>query len=95
MLQPLSGDPDAHAKCRFPARLMWLREQLADYRDALADIKCPAFSAWAAIDDVASISLIFASGYLDNPASYYGHLFLKFNARRDNPLRTRRQISVR
>ncbi|WP_176785877.1 DUF4105 domain-containing protein [Propionivibrio dicarboxylicus] len=81
MLHPLSGPPDAHAKCRFPARLMWLREQLAEYREALADIECPAFAEWVPIDDITSISLVFANGYLDNPASYYGHLFLKFNKR--------------
>jgi hypothetical protein len=26
-----------------------------------------------------SVSLVFANGYLGNPASYYGHLYLKFN----------------
>lgn len=86
MLQPVSGDPDAHAKCRFPARRMWLRAQLAEYREALADIECPAFAGWLSLDNLASISLIFASGYLGNPASYYGHLFLKFNAGHGNAL---------
>lgn len=81
MLLPITGDPGAHAKCRFPARLMWLREHFAEHGEALADIECPAFADWLPIDTITSISLVFASGYLDNPASYYGHLFLKFSSR--------------
>ena len=82
MLQPLTGDADSHAKCRFPARLIWLREHFPEYREALSDIDCPALAAWVNIQEVESVSLVFANGYLGNPASYYGHIFLKFNNRR-------------
>jgi hypothetical protein len=30
--------------------------------------------------DIDSISLLYATGYLGNPASYYGHTLLKFNS---------------
>lgn len=83
MLEPVSGSEDAHAKCRFPARLIWLRENLPEHREALAPIHCPEFAAWSSIDDIDSLSLVFANGYLGNPASYYGHLFLKFNTRKE------------
>lgn len=73
--------PDSHAKCRFPARRLWLQQHLPEHAAALAEIDCPAFRAWAQPDQVDSISLVFANGFLDNPASYYGHTFLKFNHR--------------
>jgi hypothetical protein len=79
MLAPLSGQNDAHAKCRFPARRIWLQQHLPAQAGALADIDCPAFRAWARPDQTDSVSLVFANGYLGNPASYYGHTFLKFN----------------
>lgn len=82
MLLPLSGNPDKHAKCRFPARLIWLREQFPDKRNHLAEIDCPEFAEWGDPGGIESISLVFANGYLGNPASYYGHTFLKFNHRK-------------
>lgn len=82
MLRPLADHPDRHAKCRFPARLIWLRQHLPEHAAALAEIQCPAYAAWSGIKRVDSISVVFANGYLGNPASYYGHLFLKFNQTR-------------
>jgi hypothetical protein len=79
MLAPLSGPNDDHAKCRFPARRIWLQQHLPGQAAALDEIECPAFRAWAKPDQIDSISLVFANGYLGNPASYYGHTFLKFN----------------
>lgn len=83
MLKPLSGNKDGHAKCRFPARLIWLQKNFPEHGDALAPIDCPDFAAWSSIKEVDSISLVFANGYLGNPASYYGHLFFKINNRKD------------
>ena len=82
MLRPLDEHPDGHAKCRFPARLIWLRQHFPEHASALAGIECPAYAAWSGIQRVESISVVFANGYLGNPASYYGHLFLKFNQAR-------------
>lgn len=82
MLLPLAENADQHAKCRFPARLIWLRQQFPDKRDRLADIHCPEYVEWGDPAGIESISLVFANGYLGNPASYYGHTFLKFNQRK-------------
>jgi hypothetical protein len=78
---PPPGDPDQNARCRYPARLSWLRKQLGANANFGPDIHCPAFDAWTQSGSVASISVIFASGFLGNPASYYGHTLLKFNFR--------------
>lgn len=77
------GRADSHAKCRFPARRQWLERMLPAHRAELAAIDCPEMEAWQRVDVVESVSLVFANGYLGNPASYYGHLFLKFNARHE------------
>ncbi|MDD5471084.1 MAG: DUF4105 domain-containing protein [Sideroxydans sp.] len=76
---PVGSDPDQHAQCRFVARYQWLREML-DWRGIAAPaVGCPGFGRWSAQGHVSSVSVIFASGYFSNPASYYGHLLLRFN----------------
>jgi hypothetical protein len=84
--QPLvRGQEDHHAACRFPARRQWLETRIPGLQNALEgslkDLQCPAFEEWDDPQDIGSISLMFANGYLGNPASYYGHLFLKFNSK--------------
>lgn len=74
-----TGQNDQHPKCRFPARLIWLREVLSKKNEQLQPISCPEFSAWSDLEKLESISLVFANGFLENPASYFGHTFLKFN----------------
>ena len=78
MFLPVAGNPDDHAQCRFPARYIWLRGKglLAD----AAEIDCRAFRQWIHGEATDSISIVFATGYLGNPASYYGHTLLKFNS---------------
>ena len=78
------GQEDLHAACRFPARRHWLESRVPGLQGVLGmqllDLHCPAFEEWSGPKGPASISLLFANGYLGNPASYYGHLFLKFNS---------------
>ncbi len=80
------GGEDDHAACRFPARRQWLETRISGLRNelqsVLKDLSCPAFVEWGDPRDIDSISLMFANGYLGNPASYYGHLFLKFNSKK-------------
>lgn len=63
--------------CRFPARTRLLLESI----DAQLDISliCPIYAEQMQPNDVKSVSMVFASGYFDNPASYYGHTLLKLN----------------
>jgi len=91
---PPGGDPDQHAQCRFPARLLWLKRRLGDQAAFRADITCPAFIAWTKSASVSSISVVFASGFLGNPASYYGHTLLKFNFQGGDRRTTLMDVSV-
>ncbi|MEW5903989.1 MAG: DUF4105 domain-containing protein [Pseudomonadota bacterium] len=80
MLAPPGADPDAHAQCRFVARYQWLRERLDRQGIALQEVRCPRYEAWFAHGGITSLSVIFATGYFSNPASYYGHLLLRFDS---------------
>lgn len=78
-LQLPALSPDSHAACRFPARARWLTEQLGSELSMPAQISCPELEKWTRDNSVESVSIIYATGYLANPASYYGHTLLKFN----------------
>ena len=73
--------PEAHPLCRFPARYLWLKQQLGD-TDTLPGQPpaCPNYDRWRNHGQVDSISVVYASGYLGNPASFYGHILLKWNS---------------
>lgn len=79
--EPVSSNPDNHAQCRFPARYQWLRSELGLTNELMTPVHCPEFSEWSEYGDAKSLSIIFASGYLGNPASYYGHTLLKLNSK--------------
>lgn len=82
LVEAPGNKPDNHAQCRFPARHKWLRKSLdwgALQPPALA---CPQYAAYTMQHNVESLSLIYATGYFSNPASFFGHILLKFNTRR-------------
>lgn len=93
MQQSAEGvDPDAHAQCRFPARKQWLEKQLG--RPFAPNIRCPKFDEWTRGGAVESLSIVLATGYLGNPASYYGHTLLKLNFRADETHSALQDVSV-
>ncbi|MBL0059077.1 MAG: DUF4105 domain-containing protein [Elusimicrobia bacterium] len=83
---PASPDTEktSHAQCHFPARYAWLKGRLAFDPARLPEQACPRFESWRERLAPGSVSLIFASAYLSNPASMYGHTFLRLN-RKDRP----------
>lgn len=90
-----SPDPpgDDHVRCRFPARSAWLIERERLDAGALPKPDCSKYEDWRRLLDAGSASLIFASSYLDNPSSMFGHTFLRLERRatggdplRDNTL---------
>ena len=79
MGEPPENPPDNHAKCRFPARRLWLQKQIPALNDTFAEINCPRFADWTGGGTIEAVSLVFANGYLGNPASYFGHVFVKLS----------------
>ncbi|MBL3555613.1 MULTISPECIES: DUF4105 domain-containing protein [Marinobacter] len=70
------GGGDDHARCRFPARDRWLREQL-DLSQQPAD--CPGYDEWVEELNTETVTLVFAASYLNSPSSMFGHTFLRLD----------------
>ena len=72
---PVDND---HALCRFPARTLFIYQQLAPGQS-------PNFSLCLKLNDfiqrtaINSVSVVFSSYYLHNPSSAFGHTLLKIN----------------
>ncbi len=75
------GNGDDHARCRYPARDSWLREQLN-----LPDtpIECPAYDEWTENLNTEKVTLVFAASYLNSPSSMFGHTFLRLDPPQDD-----------
>ncbi len=68
-----------HPQCRFRARYLWLAEQLAFDPARLPPQACPRFEWWRERLGARSVTLVFASAYLNNPVSMFGHTLLRLN----------------
>lgn len=79
--KPFPADADQHARCRFPARYLWLSERihLANYQ--VIHPQCVSLKKSQEKLQLDSISLMFVTGYLGNPASSFGHSFIKLDTR--------------
>ena len=63
---------NAHPQCQFPFRYKILRQ-----RFALAEpIRCPSFNDWIESYAPTGLSLAYASQFIANPSSAFGHSFL-------------------
>ena len=67
-----------HAQCRFPARLAWLDRRLKFSRH-LPEVNCELFQQWQQQWQASQITLLFPGMYLANPASMFGHTFIRFD----------------
>ncbi|MCP3978869.1 MAG: DUF4105 domain-containing protein [bacterium] len=68
-----------HPQCRFAARYRWLDEQLVFDRERLPQQPCSEFDLWYETIDPQQITLVFASAYVNSPASMYGHTLLRID----------------
>lgn len=74
-----AGSNGLPLQCRFPGRFRWLQQQLKWTEQQIPRLSCPEFESFNLNAKAQSLSLVFATGFLGNPASYYGHLLLKVN----------------
>jgi hypothetical protein len=65
-------------QCKYPARYLWLSNYINDIQAIEID-KCKQLKQWNLNKHVTSISTVFVSGFLGNPASAFGHSFFKIN----------------
>ncbi|WP_372652162.1 DUF4105 domain-containing protein [Halobacteriovorax sp.] len=72
------------AQCAFPERLKFIREKFPEINFKETD--CPYFQQWKKAVKGESLSLVFASSFVNNPSSMFGHTFLKFNKKENESL---------
>jgi hypothetical protein len=77
--EELVGRSKQPAQCAFIARYHWLRERLQFDDSRLPKLACERFDRWFNDFQAQSITLIFPSAFLNNPASMFGHTFLRID----------------
>jgi hypothetical protein len=73
-------DADAeiqHPICQFPARYRWLDKVLGFDPARLHRPACPRYDEFYQRVDAERLSFVFSSYYLNNPASVFGHTFVR------------------
>lgn len=83
--------PLDHPFCRFPARVLWLSEALELDLRRMPVRPCPRFLEFYRLLEPESFTLVFSSYYLNNPASAFGHTFLRIN-RKNSGLEPRQEL---
>lgn len=68
-------------QCLFIARYNWLNQQLAFDPLRLPQHECERYQKWHATLNPSGLTLIFASAYLNNPSSMYGHPLVRVDAK--------------
>ena len=76
----LRGEENTHAMCRFPARRVWLEHEL-HFLERDQVVRCPELDAALVTLAPTGVSLVYATTYLGNPASAFGHAFLHLTTR--------------
>ncbi|MFQ5559691.1 MAG: DUF4105 domain-containing protein [Nitrospinota bacterium] len=79
---------EEHPQCIFPARYAWLKSQLSFDNSRLIEQKCDRLEGWLAALDPEKITMVFASYYMNNPASMFGHTLLRIDKKQDGPDQT-------
>lgn len=77
---PVGGDPQP-AQCAFVARYRWLKAELNFDDRRLPPQDCERFQQWFRALNAEAATLVFASAYLNNPASLFGHTLLRLDRR--------------
>lgn len=78
------GRLNLHPQCAFPFRFQFIKEAL--HLDIKA-VPCPKFDEFVAMYKGATgVTLVYSSAYPNNPASMFGHTFLRIGSRHENPL---------
>lgn len=74
-------DEASHPQCRFLARRGWIVEHYKISSNKLKLLECKSKHDWIKKLNANRVSIIFAASYMNNPASMFGHTFLKFHTR--------------
>jgi len=79
-----TDDPSQHPQCRFAARYHWLKQVLQFDSTQLSEQSCESLEEWVNAMDPAGVTLVFPAAYLNNPASMFGHTFLRIDGKQQD-----------
>lgn len=68
-----------HPQCKFPARLLFISNELAISENEFPEVNCPGLKVYKEKAPADNISLIYVSEKVNNPSSMMGHTFLKYS----------------
>ena len=75
----LSAEPNQSVRCRFPARSQWLMQKLNLQNNDLPTVACPEFDTWINQIKPHKATLIYATDFMGNPSSMFGHTLLRLD----------------
>ncbi|MDR4478469.1 MAG: DUF4105 domain-containing protein [Nitrospira sp.] len=81
----LVGRSQQPAQCAFVARYAWLKERLNIDPSQLSPMRCERFERWIEEFHARSITLVFPSAFMNNPASMFGHTLLRVDQEGQTP----------
>ncbi len=74
------------ARCRYPARELFLVRELNIDKQKLPAVECRKYREWKEHISADSASIVFASFFMGNPSSMFGHTFLRLHSTKRNAL---------
>jgi len=79
-------DHNQHPLCLFPARAVFLSKYFKDIESKTEQLDCSEFKSWSAGINAEQLTLVFPSSFINNPASAFGHTFLRLDPKESLPL---------
>ena len=75
----LSAAPNQSVRCKFPARSQWLIKRLNIPATDLPQVECPELDKWLGEIKPYKATLIYATDFMGNPSSMFGHTLLRLD----------------
>jgi Domain of unknown function (DUF4105) len=75
----LVGRSQQLTQCAFIARYQWLKAKLRIDDQQLPPQPCERFRRWFSEMNPQSVTIVFASAFMNNPSSMFGHTFLRID----------------
>lgn len=66
-------------RCKFPARSQWLMQKVGIQESELPQVKCTEFENWIGQIKPYKATLIYATDFMGNPSSMFGHTLLRLD----------------
>ncbi|MGE8542458.1 MAG: DUF4105 domain-containing protein [Acinetobacter sp.] len=74
-----AAEPNQSVRCRFPARSHWLMQRLNIQEQQLPAVACPELEDWIGQIKPYKATLIYATDFMGNPSSMFGHTLLRLD----------------